>query len=115
MKVCAQICHPPKSPPEGYPCGKPPTLFEDGKDWCYEHAPSAARARATAQRERWNRQGAIHQARLEIARREAAVLRAASDWFHDTREIEGLRLTCAALERSKNALQALLASKDAPR
>lgn len=115
MKVCSRICHPFGAPPEGYPCAKPPTLFEGGKDWCYDHAPSREREQAAARRERWLRQAAVKDARVEIARREAVVLRAAAAWALDPNEGDALRYACAELQRANNALQTLLASKDASR
>jgi len=61
-------------------CSRKPTVVEDGKPWCYQHAPSAVEKRRAARDAKWAadaKRREAHWAEEAFAVRCAALVRAA--------------------------------------
>jgi len=69
-------------------CPRKATIQEDGKGWCFQHAPSKVKAKDDERQARWKREEDVRDAHRAIARAKNAVVAAAEAYVASVRHLE---------------------------
>ena len=68
----------------GYSCARIATIDEDGRWWCWQHAPSAEERRKAASDAKYATESAARNRKRDIEKAEAIVVDAAMAWYLDS-------------------------------
>ncbi len=112
-KQCSEMVH----NTYGYPisqCSRTRVTWEGSRPWCYQHLPSAVKARAKASQARWEVEKAIEERNWRIKAAEVRVVQAAIEWRPHRQFRLKFGKVYTTLNALLNAVDELIEARKAP-